>query len=70
MVYFDGCGKKILKDAIETIQYPEIDVDHLISAAATSEKHAADLAGRYPRVWSNQLTQAHSEKAARRKSRG
>jgi hypothetical protein len=51
MGYFDGFELKQRKEAIETVQYPEIDIDRIVSLATEAKEHKAEFARRYPRVW-------------------
>jgi integrase len=50
--YFRGHRLIRLKEAIETVTYPAIDLDALMAAAAHAETQEADLARRYPKIWS------------------
>lgn len=49
--YFRGHRLIRLREAIETVIYPTIDLDKIAAAAAEAESHEADLARRYPKVW-------------------
>jgi integrase len=49
--YFRGHRLIRLKEAIETVIYPAIDLDALVVAAAHAETQEADLARRYPKTW-------------------
>lgn len=51
--YFKGHKAKALKEAIESINYPQIDIERLAALATNSEVHAARLATRFPLVWGN-----------------
>jgi integrase len=49
--YFRGHRLVRLKEAIETVNYPAVDLDAIMAAAAQAEMQEADLARRYPKVW-------------------
>lgn len=49
--YFGGFRLSVLKEAIETISYPEIDLRRLAAASANSEQNETMLAVKYPYAW-------------------
>jgi hypothetical protein len=51
MGYFDGFELKQRKEAIETVQYPEISIDRIMADATDAEGHESELARKYPRIW-------------------
>jgi integrase len=51
MRYFAGHRLTRLREALETVAYPQIDIDGLSRLAAESVSHEARLAKQYPRAW-------------------
>jgi hypothetical protein len=49
--YFRGHRLVHLKEAIETVAYPTIDLDRIAAAAVHADTQEAELARRYPKIW-------------------
>jgi hypothetical protein len=49
--YFDGHRLTALKEAVDRVTYPQIDVDSLIADASAAEPLAQALEAKHPAVW-------------------
>jgi integrase len=56
--YFEGFDLATLKEAIETVSYPEIDIDALLRGSANSENDEIALAAKYPHVWGDKAARS------------
>jgi hypothetical protein len=52
IIYFHGHELQQRQEAIEKLQYPEINLDQVTVAAIDADRHQSELARRYPRIWS------------------